>query len=171
MKALSVRQPWAWLICAGIKDYENRSWKLPKTEPFPVPVRIYVHASKAPMRPDEDRDDWIRARITPRDWVKALKISGGHAPDLHDPTYGAIIGEVDIIGEMQAYPDLARMQKELPDYGPDGPLRWFEGPWGFHLDNAELYETPVPYRGRLGFFDVGCHAGRDGDCTWERCPQ
>ena len=26
MKALSIRQPWASLIVAGIKDIENRSW-------------------------------------------------------------------------------------------------------------------------------------------------
>jgi len=26
MKALSIRQPWAWLIIMGYKDIENRSW-------------------------------------------------------------------------------------------------------------------------------------------------
>lgn len=26
MKALSVRQPWAWLIVSGYKDIENRDW-------------------------------------------------------------------------------------------------------------------------------------------------
>lgn len=26
MKALSIRQPWAWLIVWGYKDIENRSW-------------------------------------------------------------------------------------------------------------------------------------------------
>jgi hypothetical protein len=26
MKALSIRQPWAWLIVNGIKDIENRDW-------------------------------------------------------------------------------------------------------------------------------------------------
>ncbi|WP_420213466.1 ASCH domain-containing protein (plasmid) [Burkholderia aenigmatica] len=27
MKALSIRQPWAWLIAAGHKDIENRTWR------------------------------------------------------------------------------------------------------------------------------------------------
>jgi hypothetical protein len=27
MKALSIRQPWAWLIVNGHKDIENRSWQ------------------------------------------------------------------------------------------------------------------------------------------------
>jgi len=26
MKALSIRQPWAWLIVMGYKDVENRTW-------------------------------------------------------------------------------------------------------------------------------------------------
>lgn len=26
MKAISIRQPWAWLIVNGIKDIENRTW-------------------------------------------------------------------------------------------------------------------------------------------------
>lgn len=29
-KVLSVKQPWSFLICSGIKDIENRSWKLPE---------------------------------------------------------------------------------------------------------------------------------------------
>jgi hypothetical protein len=27
MKALSVRQPWAWLIVQGFKEVENRTWQ------------------------------------------------------------------------------------------------------------------------------------------------
>ncbi len=34
MKALSIKQPWAWLICAGYKDIENRSWRIIR-EPAP----------------------------------------------------------------------------------------------------------------------------------------
>ena len=26
MKAISIRQPWAWLIVNGYKDVENRTW-------------------------------------------------------------------------------------------------------------------------------------------------
>ena len=37
-KALSIRQPYAWLICKGFKDIENRSW------PTKFRGRIYVHA-------------------------------------------------------------------------------------------------------------------------------
>lgn len=40
MKALSIRQPWAWLIVAGYKDIENRSW------PTNFRGRVYIHASR-----------------------------------------------------------------------------------------------------------------------------
>ena len=42
MKALTVRQPWAWLIAQGYKDVENRKW--------PTPYRgwIAIHAGREP---------------------------------------------------------------------------------------------------------------------------
>ena len=30
MRTISLRQPWAFLLCSGIKDIENRTWKLPE---------------------------------------------------------------------------------------------------------------------------------------------
>ena len=39
MRALSIRQPWAWLIIHGGKDIENRSWRTHRRG------RIWVHAS------------------------------------------------------------------------------------------------------------------------------
>src|SRR6185436_8752017 len=41
MKALSIKQPWAWLTIHGGKDIENRPWKTR------LRGRILVHASKA----------------------------------------------------------------------------------------------------------------------------
>ncbi|WP_259659102.1 ASCH domain-containing protein [Burkholderia pseudomallei] len=40
MKALSIRQPWAWLIVQGFKDIENRTW------PTRFRGRVLIHASK-----------------------------------------------------------------------------------------------------------------------------
>ena len=40
MKALSIRQPWAWLIVHGGKDIENRTWKTNYRGP------VLIHASK-----------------------------------------------------------------------------------------------------------------------------
>lgn len=40
IKALSIRQPWAWLIVEGHKDVENRTWATS------FRGRFFVHASK-----------------------------------------------------------------------------------------------------------------------------
>lgn len=45
MKAISIRQPWAWLIVQGYKDVENRTWRTNYRGP------ILIHASKS-LDPD-----------------------------------------------------------------------------------------------------------------------
>lgn len=44
MKALSIRQPWAWLIANGHKDIENRSWPTRFRGP------VLIHAAKGMTR-------------------------------------------------------------------------------------------------------------------------
>jgi hypothetical protein len=36
VKAISIRQPWAWLIIAGKKDIENRSWSTNHRGPLAI---------------------------------------------------------------------------------------------------------------------------------------
>ena len=57
MKALSIMQPWAWLIVNGHKDIENRAWK-PTNPGLRFRGRVLIHAGKR-MDPDlRDPDDW-----------------------------------------------------------------------------------------------------------------
>ena len=44
--ALSIRQPWAWLIVNGHKDIENRVWRTA------FRGRVYIHASATMTRED-----------------------------------------------------------------------------------------------------------------------
>ena len=46
MKAISVKQPWAYLICSGVKDIENRTWPCPKKY---IGKRVLIHASAVPI--------------------------------------------------------------------------------------------------------------------------
>lgn len=48
MKAISVKQPWAWLIVNGYKDIENRSWDTKYRG------AVLIHASKGMTRADYD---------------------------------------------------------------------------------------------------------------------
>ena len=76
MKALSIMQPWAWLIVAGHKDIENRTWPTSYRGP------VLIHAGKR-MDPEyADGHDW--------DW-----------PDIERPCdfdMGGIVGEAEIVG-------------------------------------------------------------------------
>ena len=58
-RALSVRQPWAWAICHGWKDIENRTWRSGFVTPggygilraFPDAGGTSACTSSAPPRP------------------------------------------------------------------------------------------------------------------------
>jgi hypothetical protein len=80
MRALSVRQPWAWLIVNGYKDIENRNW------PTSFRGRIYIHAGK---RFDEGALAWVIE--------KRLMPTGANTSILRNLPHGGIVGEVDII--------------------------------------------------------------------------
>jgi len=156
VKALSIRQPWAWLICVGMpvncfekaynpdgksysikvkdeigvvyKDIENRNWYTDFRE------RIYVHAGK---RVDNDAQVWLMEKgFSP---MLVLMLYSNKIPR------GAIIGEVDITGCVEK---------------SDSP--WFVGKYGFTLANPVLYDKPIPCKGRLGFF-IPDIRGADGE--------
>jgi len=48
MKAISIRQPWAWLIVHGGKDIENRSWETAYRGP------LLIHAARTMIADDYD---------------------------------------------------------------------------------------------------------------------
>ena len=54
MKALSVRQPWAWLIVNGHKDIENRTWRTNFRGP------VLIHAS---LKMDRGGYEFVRYRF------------------------------------------------------------------------------------------------------------
>ena len=76
MKALSIRQPWAWLIANGHKDIENRSWKTDRRG------RIAVHASKSF---DKDGYAWVKRNFPDID-----------IPELNGFRFGGVVGTVVI---------------------------------------------------------------------------
>jgi hypothetical protein len=87
MKALSIMQPWAWLIVNGHKDIENRNW------PTRFRGRLLIHAGK---KVDRDALEDMRAGIHP--------VTGHpHRFDLPDTfETGGIVGEAEIVGCVSA---------------------------------------------------------------------
>lgn len=82
MKALSMTQPWAWLVIHGGKDVENRTWNTK------VRGRFLVHAAKAMPLQEYDRA-----------WQLALSLSPELARRMPLPGQierGGIIGSVEL---------------------------------------------------------------------------
>ena len=115
MIALSIRQPWAWLIVNGHKDIENRSW------PTKVRGTVLVHAGK---------------RIDHEDYDECVDICidiGAELPDKFD--LGGIVGSVEIVDCVAksdspwffgAYGFVLRNAKPLPFRPCRGQLGFFE---------------------------------------------
>lgn len=87
MPALSIRQPWAWLIVYGFKDIENRDWRTP------FRGRVLIHASKSGTQAEHDRivSELARAGLLP-----------GGMPSFEQLPRGGIVGEARIVDCVQA---------------------------------------------------------------------
>lgn len=78
MKALSIRQPWAWLIVNGYKDIENRDWWTGFRGP------ILIHAGKGMTR-DEYEDCLFTAEA-----------NGVTLPAFNELERGGVVGQAII---------------------------------------------------------------------------
>ncbi|MBN1366606.1 MAG: hypothetical protein JW967_01595 [Dehalococcoidales bacterium] len=175
MKALSIKQPWAWLICAGIpqmkavnnpdssqrveltgmayiKDIENRNWKIGRNSQHgPYKSESADFQLQLPAR------IYVHAGKTFDNKADTALLKMGFSPMLVLSLFsnrvfrGGIIGEVDIV-----------------ECVTESKSTWFTGKYGFVLANPILYNGPIPCRGRLGFFtpdvkvycsgmNTGCH--------------
>lgn len=129
--ALSIRQPWAWLIVNGIKTVENRTWN---TE---LRGRFMVHVSKTiDMRDDELARQQMEAARS------LIKI-----PPLGDLPRGGLVGTAELVGVRYKHPT------SLVD--PTDPFA-LPGCYGFQLRGAHDFGgLLIPCKGQLGFFAHG----------------
>jgi hypothetical protein len=82
MRALSIRQPWAWCILHAGKDIENRDWQ-PCNPGLRFRGTFLLHASLRCDPIDQETRERIRAA------------SGIEIPN--DPPRGGIVGQVDVV--------------------------------------------------------------------------
>lgn len=137
MRAISIRNPWAWLIirpdltdpderaaafAAGhIKDIENRDWGTKRRG------RVLVHASKGMTRAEYEDVSYL-LRIEHNCEIEL--------PPIDKLQRGGIIGSVEIV-----------------DCVDRSSSKWFFGHCGFVLKDARPMPF-MPYTGSLGFFNV-----------------
>lgn len=120
--ALSIRQPWAWAVAAGLKTVENRNWNR-LTAGYGHRGPFAVHASQGMTRAEyELARDYMADR-------------GVICPAPHELVRGAIIGTAIVSGAVKKSTNV-----------------WFMGPYGLLLDHARMLDLPIPCSGALGFF-------------------
>jgi len=124
-KALSIRQPWAWLIANGFKDIENRSWSTTFRGDF------FIHASKT-MTNKDYRECLDFLELINRDANIALPTIC--LPEKKDLLFGGLIGSATISACVS--------ESESP---------WFTGKFGFVVENAKPLKL-MPCLGTLQFF-------------------
>jgi hypothetical protein len=80
MKALTVKNPWAWLIIHGGKDVENRSWRTNYRG------RLLIHASKRP----EEIEPSLPGQATAEEIILLNALGES------EPYNGCILGSVEL---------------------------------------------------------------------------
>lgn len=122
LPALSIRQPWAWLIVQGIKPVENRDW------PTRFRGRVLIHAGKA--MPDQDY------RLAREFWRNC----GGSTIEMPPPEQlerGGIVGVATVADCVEAHPSpyfvgpyafVMADARPLPFAGCRGMLGFFNVP-------------------------------------------
>lgn len=120
LPALSVHQPWAWLIVAGFKDIENRS----RRTHYRGPVLIHAGLNRRLIRPEV----W--------DWM-----AGRHRIVLPEEMhFGGVVGVVDLVDCVTAHPSpwfsgkgfgyVLANPRRLPFRPCKGNLGFFRPDWG-----------------------------------------
>ena len=107
MRALSIKQPWSWLIVQGIKTIENRDW------PTKFRGRFLIHAGK---KLDEDGVHFSFDLLC----SIGLLANADKMRRSHELNRGGIVGEAEIV--------------DCVDHS-DSP--WFFGKFGFVIVNAK----------------------------------
>lgn len=131
MKAISIRQPWAWLIVNGHKDIENRSWNTKYRG------QVLIHAAQGLTRKEYDLAVSVAGEIDP-----LLPFS---IPSFETIERGGIVGVATINDCVDSSPSpwffgpkgfTLTNAKPLPFNPMKGRLSFFEtGCW---IENGEL---------------------------------
>lgn len=157
MKAITVWQPWAGALAAGIKENETRGWPTKYRGP------IAIHAAMKPIQHAWwYTDDAAREAICRRLELPEIFDGPGTFPT------GCILATAELVDCIKITPDfiatLSPDELALGDYTI--------GRYAWKMKNVEKLPAPVPVKGKQGLWNWDQvkelhlkHKGRDG---WDR---
>ena len=166
MKAITVWQPWAGAMAAGIKENETRSW----ATKYRGPIAIHAGKKQIPLPWDGVLDDptWrLFYKILGRHGINLYYESGMVPPDNYEYKlkYGEVIAIAELVDCIRITPEyittLTPDELALGDYTP--------GRYAWKLANVQKLPEPIPAKGRQGLWNWDAlllrHKGRD---SWDR---
>jgi hypothetical protein len=129
MLALTIKQPWAALIAAGIKGVENRTWSMRVV----LGRRIAIHAG---MTYDEDGESWAIERLP---YARSSRI---------------VMNSRDTRGAIVATAVVQEFIQRRPRAAPARISDWWCGPVGWVLRDVCKLEVPIQCKGAQGLWTV-----------------
>lgn len=144
MPALTIWQPWASLIMAGVKPYEFRQWKAPRGS-----RRIAIHAGARKVRREEIAGILLVLRLPAR-WTQGLLpgaealLERWHAAPGSLPL-GAVLGTAFLSSAEPATRVMHRFG------GPPAEDLLGQG-WAWPLSDVRPWPAPVPAKGAQGLW-------------------
>lgn len=131
VKALTLWQPYASLIMAGLKRYETRSWSTQYRGP------LVIHAAKR----------WDSERKRDTDRVRILLQQHGAEEVFSTPmenTLGCALGVVDLVSCRQMDDGGSELENTIGTFGP--------GRYGWECELLKVFESPVADTGKQGLW-------------------
>ena len=149
MKAVSIQQPWASLIAHGIKDIENRTWRIK------FRGTVFIHASAKWVKHNLQGDmyddiQWAFIRENAKYCLPFLE------PNCigHRLPVSAIIGQVDIVDCVINHPSIWAEKTFMYEAGDSGEKPIGKPIYNWVLANAVLYDKPIlNVKGALSFWE------------------
>jgi len=129
MKAISIRQPWAYAIVMGYKPVENRKARWSLRGP------TWIHAGKAE---DVKSFGYVFDLIADQTGAALADVRADyHSRREGASAVGGIVGMASIIDCVQGHPS-----------------KWWAGPYGLLMRDPVPLRAAVPCRGELAAFDI-----------------
>jgi hypothetical protein len=133
MKALSIRQPFATLLCLGVKHYETRTWKTDYRGP------IAIHASSI-------FDEPARQLCMEPPLRDHLADAGYRSPT--SLPLGKVLGFAKLIDCVPTR-DLRSLNEDQLRLGD-----FRAGRWAWRFSTPKLLRVPLPAKGKLSLFEI-----------------
>ncbi len=134
MRALSLTQPWASLVCLGVKKIETRSWQTPYRG------QLAIHAAKGFPKD-------ARAMCLKEPFKRVLMAAG--IESVADLPLGALLATVQLLDCIPTGKVRSQISSEEYAFGD-----YSAGRFAWILEDVQPLAVPVPAKGALGLWTL-----------------